>query len=124
MPKYLLTTLATILIVIAVLIPGSNIPSVDLFQLDKFVHFIMFAGWAIAVRHDVAPGYFSFPVAFFSGCLFSVLTEVLQILVDGRTFDLYDMFADALGLATGLLIGNKVLSVMIKLKLTKKEKAP
>jgi VanZ family protein len=43
------------------------------------------------------------------GLIFSWLTEILQIVVEGRTFDYTDIIADALGLAIGLLIGRQLL---------------
>ena len=95
------TTIVTILILIAVLIPGSNLPDVNIFGFDKVVHVGMFGLWAIAVRHDFNSPEFKFFVAFIVGLSFSLLTEVLQILVEGRSFDVFDIVADAIGLGTG-----------------------
>lgn len=97
-----LSIVASILIIIAVLIPGSNIPDVEMIGVDKFVHIIMFASWAIALRFDwslLKPW-----VVFVLGLLFSLLTEILQLFAEGRSFDLYDMIADGVGLTLGLLL--------------------
>ncbi|HEY0653159.1 MAG TPA: VanZ family protein [Chryseosolibacter sp.] len=97
-----LTIIVSILIIIAVLIPGSNIPEVDMVGVDKFVHIAMFSAWAIAVRYD-------FPrikpwIVFIFGVGFSLFTEILQLFIEGRSFDLYDMIADGAGLLLGLLL--------------------
>jgi VanZ family protein len=102
------TAIVTVLIIIAVLIPGSDLPEVGIGGFDKFVHITMFMTWAWAVRWDFPSEKFRFALVFFVGLLFSLLTEVLQLLVEGRTFDLYDMVADGLGLAVGLISGGSV----------------
>lgn len=100
----LATVSVSVLIVIAVLIPGEDLPDVGLGGFDKLVHVCMFIVWAVAVRYDLNTKAFPWLLIIFSGLAFSALTEVLQLLVEGRTFDLYDMVADAIGLACGLLI--------------------
>lgn len=97
------TPLVSVLIVIAVLIPGKDLPDVDIGGYDKLIHLVMFATWALAVRFDYRQRW-STLVVFVAGVVFSLLTEVLQIQVEGRTFDLVDATADAAGLLTGLLL--------------------
>lgn len=116
MPRYLLTIIVTLLIIIAVLIPGSELPGVDIIGFDKLVHFGMFATWAVAIRYDLPDRTFAFRLVLIAGLTFSILTEVLQILAEGRTFDVYDMLADAIGLLAGLLVSKKVVSFMKNLK--------
>jgi VanZ family protein len=116
MPRYFLTALVTVLIIIAVLTPGSKLPGVDLIGFDKLVHFGMFATWAVAVRYDLPDRVFAFWLVLTAGLTFSILTEVLQILAEGRTFDVYDMLADAIGLLAGLLVSKKIVSLMKNLK--------
>ena len=79
--KYLLTTLSTLIILLAVLLPGSKVPDVDIVGIDKAAHFILFAMWIIAVRHDFDQG-FKWAWALLVGLTFSVMTEVLQITVE------------------------------------------
>jgi VanZ family protein len=105
-----LAVIASALIIIAVLLPGSSIPDVGVVGVDKFVHIAMFAGWAVAVRYDfptVKPW-----MVFVSGLLFSVLTEILQLFIEGRSFDLYDMMADGAGLLLGLLLTKPALRIL------------
>jgi VanZ family protein len=106
--RYLPTIIITLLIVVAVTLPGSQIPDLQIFGIDKVVHFILFSVWTLAVRRDYGPS-FRWPVALLTGLVFSLVTEMLQIAVEGRTFDWTDLVADAVGLVTGLLIGRIVL---------------
>jgi VanZ family protein len=99
------TLIVSVLIVIAVLIPGPDLPDVDIGGFDKLIHMAMFGAWALAVRYDFNRTPFPLFGFFATGILFSGLTEVLQLLVEGRTFDLYDMAADAVGLLAGFAIG-------------------
>jgi VanZ family protein len=116
--KYLFTFLVSILILIAVLIPGSNLPAMGGFMgLDKFVHISMFGGWAVAVCYDFKLKGSTYLIAFIAGMIFSLLTEVLQFFVEGRTFDWYDTIADAVGLLLGFLLAKQVIFVMKKIGL-------
>lgn len=103
------TAVVSTLIIVAVLIPGRNIPDVGMGGVDKLVHICMFAVWALAVRHDFSPTHLRFLAIFIAGIFFSVLTEALQLLVEGRSFDIYDMVADAIGLIIGLAISTPAL---------------
>lgn len=111
--KYI-TLLVSALIVIAVLIPGRDLPDVSIGGYDKLIHVLMFAAWAVAVRYDFRDR-FSFALIFGAGVLFSFLTEVLQLLVEGRSFDLYDMAADAIGVIVGLLASKVLLKFIDRL---------
>lgn len=103
--KYLLTTFVTLVILVLIMLPGSSVPDVGLFPgIDKLAHFLLFLGWAVAVQND-----FDFRwkwyVIVICGVAFSVLTEVIQIAIDGRTFDVNDLLADSAGLLFGVANG-------------------
>lgn len=105
-----LAIIVSVLIIIAVLIPGSNIPEVGFTGVDKFVHIVMFSSWAIAIRYDfpsVKPW-----LVFVLGLGFSLFTEILQLFVEGRSFDLYDMVADGIGLLLGLILTRPATKVL------------
>jgi VanZ family protein len=102
------TLLVSVLIIIAVLIPGQDLPDVNIGGYDKLIHMVMFAVWALAIRYDLHPKPFRFFPMLLAGLALSVVTELLQLLVEGRSFDLYDMAADALGLVAGLLISGPI----------------
>ena len=111
--KYLATLAATALILTAILLPGSKIPDVGFSGIDKLVHFTLFYLWSLAIRFDFEKN-FKWKLAWVAGLIFSLLTEVLQILVEGRSFDYYDIVADGIGLSVGIATGAKVLNFMIR----------
>ena len=96
------------LILVAVLRPGEDVPTLSIMGLDKLVHFILFFVWSLAVRYD-GRAKFRWPLGWLAGFGFSVLTEVLQLFTESRMFDGWDILFDALGLTTGLLVGTPVL---------------
>lgn len=108
--KYLLTIATTVLILIAVLLPGSSLPDVSSFGLDKIIHFTLFFGWAIAVRYDFQTA--KKILVFVLGIFFSFITEVLQLFAEDRSYDLYDMLADSLGLSMGLMLSHLVIPMI------------
>jgi len=110
------TVIVSLLIVIAVLIPGQDLPDVDIGAYDKLIHMAMFAAWAVAVRHDFSARMIRFPVIIVGGLLFCAMTELLQLLVEGRSFDVYDMAADVVGLIAGLLVSRPLLAFISRFK--------
>ncbi len=113
--KYLFTASLSILILIAVLIPGSTLPDVNPFiGFDKLVHIALFGAWALAVYYEFRKPEFNLFLAFVIGISFSLFTEVLQLFVEDRSFDVYDLFADAAGLIIGLTVSPSVLKLFKK----------
>lgn len=110
------TLFISVLIIIAVLIPGSKLPDVSIGGYDKVIHIAMFIAWALAVRFDYNRQPFRYALVFLIGMIFSALTEALQILVEGRSFDIYDMAADAFGLIIGLAISGPVMKWVDQLR--------
>lgn len=102
------TLIVSVLILVAVLIPGRDLPDVKIGGYDKFIHLLMFATWGIAVRFDFNRTPFRFGLFFLLGIAFGALSEVLQILVEGRSVDIFDMLADVVGLIIGLWVSGPV----------------
>lgn len=102
------TIVVSLLIIVAVLIPGRDLPDINIGGYDKLVHLLMFATWGIAVRFDFDRTPFQYGLFFLLGITFSALSELLQILVEGRSVDAYDLLADAVGLIIGLTISGRV----------------
>jgi VanZ family protein len=96
--KYLPTIIATVLIVTAVLWPGSQIPTTH-WPIDKLVHFIMFTAWTSAVILDFNAKWVK---ALIAGLLFALFTELIHIPFEKRSFDLNDLLADAAGVIFGI----------------------
>lgn len=98
------TLTVSLLIIVAVLMPGRNLPDIGIGGYDKLIHVGMFLLWGLAVRYDFNVR-FRFVPFLLAGIIFSLLTEILQISIEGRTFDVYDMWADFAGLFLGLWLG-------------------
>lgn len=102
-----------ILIIILSLIPGATIPKMkwqDLLGLDKIIHFLMYGFCfylfikAYKIQWNTALFYSSFAALVILG----LILEYLQMeLHSGRSFDLYDLLANIIGLLTVcLVLGN------------------
>jgi VanZ family protein len=113
--KYLFTSFISLLILIAVLIPGRNLPDMNPFLgFDKFVHICLFGSWALAVYYEFGRSQLNVFIAFVIGISFSLFTEILQLFVEDRSFDIYDLFADAAGLIIGLTVSPYILKLLRK----------
>jgi len=109
--RFKVTAIVSLLILVAVLIPGSHLPDVQVIGFDKVVHIFLFALWATAVRFDVKTS-FNVTATALAGILFSVFTEIIQVFTEGRTVDGYDLVADFIGLAVGVVVGKVVLQLL------------
>jgi len=98
-----LSVVWTLLILIGLSIPGQNIPTVEVFQLDKLVHFGLFfilAGLWLTAKSDatIKKGLRVLVVVL----LFAVATEFYQQLMPiGRTADMLDAAANSVGAMFG-----------------------
>lgn len=96
------------------LIPGTSIPTVsfaDLFQLDKLVHLILFAGAYLVLLKALQQYFFRnkrFYLVFF--CVFyGFLLEYLQSTFGQNRFgDVLDFVADTIGVFVGLFLSTKI----------------
>lgn len=97
----------TLLIIIACLIPGRDVPDVHLPMIDKWVHFVMFAGfsflWLCKIKK---PTLKKGIIVLFLSILLGYLVELLQGsgITYGRSFDYYDVIADGIGGLIGVLL--------------------
>lgn len=71
----------------------------------------MFFTWAIAVRFDFTTA--SKKIIILLGIVFSLSTELLQFLAEDRSFDVYDLVADAAGLIVGTFVAPLVINYLI-----------
>jgi len=98
----------TVLILAACLIPGNEVPDVKVPLIDKYVHFIIFAGFSFLWLCTVpsAPLRKSGSLAFISSLALGYLVELLQGsgITTGRSYDLYDVVADAIGGLIGIIL--------------------
>lgn len=101
-----LAVLWTLLILVACLIPGRDVPSVSFPLADKWIHFIIFGGfsflWLCTFRYaDARKGGYIFLLS----ALLGYAVELLQGsgITEGRSYDLYDLVADSIGGALGIV---------------------
>lgn len=104
-PIPVLTIVAVALILIAVSLPGSDLPdSPGIPGFDKLAHFAMFVSLAVAMHRDFKlVGKRRVIAACVAALVFSVFTEALQLIVDGRSSEIFDAIADMAGFAAGII---------------------
>ena len=97
----------TLLIFIACLLPAKDIPEVDVPFADKWVHFMMFGGFAflwLCSRPSRKLGalFFMLAITVFTGWIVECLQGMLTSL--GRSKDMMDVLADAVGGLLGVVL--------------------
>jgi VanZ family protein len=104
---FVLAIFWTLGILIACLIPGNEVPHVSIPLADKWVHFIIFAGfsflWLSTFKHaNAAKGV----LIFILSVLLGYAVELLQDsgITKGRSYDVYDVVADSIGGALGVVV--------------------
>ena len=112
------TVLVVMLILVAVLLPGSSLPEAPgIIGFDKLVHFAMFLTLAIAVELDFKPvGLRSMLLVVFLALAFSAITEALQLLVEGRAAEMLDMLADMAGFGVGLVARHPLSNMAMRIR--------
>ncbi len=100
------TIAAVILILVAVLLPGSTLSDVPgIPGLDKLAHLVLFLMLAVALHLDfnLSDGR-RIGIATVAVLAFAALTETLQLMVEGRSAEFSDMVADMSGFVIGLML--------------------
>lgn len=98
---YGLTILVAVGILVAVLLPGSDVPSVQIPYMDKVVHAGMFGTLTLCYVWEFCKAYHKYPNFLWSAVTligYGLLTELLQQLSPGRSCDLLDLAADSVGI--------------------------
>ncbi|WP_054743553.1 VanZ family protein [Cellulosilyticum ruminicola] len=112
--KYKFTIIVAIIILVAILMPASDIPSVGIPYMDKLVHCSMFGGLVFVFYCEYYYQYNKYPKEWYViiiVALYAALTEVLQLFIEGRSCDFLDWMTDCIGmfLAIGIFyIGIKI----------------
>lgn len=111
--NYKFTVGAVILILIAILMPANDIPSVGIPGIDKVVHCGMFGFLTLCFygeyyyKHKRKPkGLYTMGII----GLYAALTEFMQHFVEGRSCDLIDWLADALGIILAVIVFHIILN--------------
>lgn len=102
-----LAALWTLLILTACFLPGREVPDVHIPFMDKWVHFVLFGGFSFLwlcsrARATQRTGI----VVFGASVLLGYMVELIQGsgLTTGRSYDVYDIYADAVGGLLGVLL--------------------
>ena len=76
------------------------------FRSDYLLHVLLFMPWMMLAkwRWEEIKGNIIFWFALVGGIMFAVISEAIQIIVPGRTFNSIDMAANCLGIVVGALI--------------------
>lgn len=92
------TSLTTLVILGALMMPGPAVPDVGFDGIDLLAHLCLFGAWGAAVVWEWAPRWWVLLVV---GLAFAVGTEALQTVAVQRTFSLSDIVADLVGITLG-----------------------
>ncbi len=90
-------------------LPGSNLPSFPVGNLDKIAHFVEFAVLAALIMRtnrlrNISAGR-SIVFTLILGAGYGILMELIQRFVPGRNADLYDAVFNTAGVVIGIAIG-------------------
>lgn len=106
--QYKWTSLLVAVVLVLILMPGDDVPSVGIPHLDKVVHFCMFGSINFMFYLEYYFNNKCLP-KWIKPCIYlviyAVITEVLQYFVPGRSCDVKDLIADTLGIViVGLIM--------------------
>jgi len=109
------TLFASLLVAAALLMPGPNMPRIEVIGIDKLAHVLLFGLWSLALRFDW-PLFRRRPALLIAaGAAAALVSESLQLLSPGRAFELVDIAADLLGTALTAALGSRALRVADRL---------
>lgn len=96
----------TIGILVLCMIPGRDVPQVNIVGIDKVAHVILFAVFGILwLRTSANPTARTAVSVVAFGIFFGIAIEIIQHLQNmGRMFDPFDAVADAVGVAVSVAI--------------------
>ena len=89
-------------------IPGTSIPELDIFGIDKLLHVLEYFILGYLLVNSVSdktqyPVYLSFVL----GIFFALIDETYQLTVIGRSSSSFDVIADAIGLTSAIIFNHK-----------------
>jgi len=106
LPPFRLAVGWTLLIMVALGIPGKSIPDSHIFQLDKLIHAGLFLVLTLLWLAALSEGHIGRGLTILAAMIvFAIFTEFYQqIMPIGRSADLLDSVADAIGSIVAFLI--------------------
>lgn len=112
--KYIPAIVVTLVIFIVVSIPGQKLPHTGINGLDKAAHLLFFGAWSLAVQFGFTTRH-RWGWILGTGIALGISTEVLQIFVKERSFELLDLLFDTFGLALAAWVGPIVIHIAEKI---------
>lgn len=88
---------------------------------DKFFHAVLYFGfgglliWALRTTKFKDTAHIEY-IAFMCAVLYGLSDEIHQLFVPGREFSIFDLLADAVGAAVGIVIAAKIATSVRKQK--------
>lgn len=112
--KYKFTILSVLFVLIAIMTPGDDIPSVGITipHIDKVVHLGMFGGVSVCFYWDYVQSMKKMPSLLLSLIAlvgFAAMTEIIQLYVPKRSCDYRDFIADSIGILLAIGISRQVI---------------
>lgn len=101
----------SLIILLLTLSPGEKLPKVDIFQIDKVVHFFVFGVLMVLssyglkkifVLKDVPSSPEMIAGAYCFGL--GIIVEILQLFVPNRSLSAIDIIANSIGVGLGYLV--------------------
>ena len=94
-------------------IPGSSIPELKIFGMDKILHVLEYFILGYLLINSVNdktqyPVYLSFVL----GLCFALIDETYQLTVIGRSSSSFDVIADAIGLTLAIIFNHKFSKIL------------
>lgn len=104
--NYIMAVICTVLVFIALFMPGDPEPGEEIPHLDKVIHLLMFAGmcfcWLMVRINENSDSYVIYVLL--ALIVLTVGSELIQYYwIPRRSGDWFDGLADTVGIATGLL---------------------
>src|SRR5690349_11411756 len=103
----------SIVVLVLTLLPGEKLPEVPVFGIDKIVHFFIFGLLMILTAFGLykisrQAGSIENPIliSFIYSTLFGIAIEVIQQYVPNRSFSVYDIIANVIGVGLGSAVFN------------------
>ena len=103
----------SVVVLILTLLPGEKLPDVPIFGIDKIVHFFIFGLLMILSAFGLykisrQENSIQSPVliSLLYSVLFGIMIEVIQQYVPNRSFSVYDIIANVIGVGLGYLTFN------------------
>lgn len=127
--RRVLLTLPSLVILVGIFIvshqPRIELPELSIWQMDKFLHIIAYFVLGCTLAMAVEGNFKGMKrnakiwMVVIVGALYAIADEIHQSYVPGRSSDIFDIIADFIGIGLSVLLFNKIVGLIKRLKLSK-----